>query len=155
MGSAETSLYLMRDFYDEIKSSLKNNTDFDIKNSVEKLCSFCFSESFFFFISNEFLLEFKIFLSIFEMKEKFLSLKIIFQLMEELKKKNFENYIIPLIQGKDKISNIEQQFKKNHQDSINKFSQSENYRLISSEINSYIKKHSSYLHDLFFLILLL
>ena len=84
------------------------------------------------------------------MKEKFLSLKIIFQLMEELKKKNFENYIIPLIQGKDKIYNIMEQFLINHQDSINKFSQSENYRLISSEIYSYIKKHSSYLHDLFF-----
>ena len=150
MGSVEaSSLYLMRDFYNEIESSLKNNTVLDLEKIIENLCSFCFSESFIFFICNEYFFLFENFLSIFEMKEKFLSLKIIFQLMEELKKKNFENYIIPLIQGKDKYSNIEQQFKKNHQDSINKFSQSENYRLISSEIISYIEKHSSYLHDLF------
>ena len=150
MGSVEASLYLMRDFYNEIESSLKNNTVLDLEKIIENLCSFCFSETFIPFICNEFVFEFKNVLSIFEMKEKFLSLKIIFQLMEELKKKNFENYIIPLIQGKDKISNIMEQFLINHQDSINKFSQSENYRLISSEINSYIEKHSSYLHDLFF-----
>ena len=149
MGSVETSLYFMKDYYNEIESSLKNNTDLDIKKITENLCSFCFSETLIPFIINETCSLFQNVLSIFEMKEKFLSLKIIFQLLEELKKKNFENYIIPLIQGKDKISNIEQQFKKNHQDSINKFSQSENYRLISSEINSYIEKHSSYLQDLF------
>ena len=148
MGSVEISLYFMKDYYNEIESSLKNNTDLDIKKITENLCSFCFSETLIPFIINETCNLFQNVLSIFEMKEKFLSLKIIFQLMEELKKKNFENYIIPLIQGKDKISNIEQQFKKNHQDSINKFSQSENYRLISSEIYSYIEKHSSYLQDL-------
>ena len=144
--SFESSLYLAKDFYDEMESSLKNNTDLDIKKISEKLCSFCFSESFIPFIYCEFLFQFQNFLSIFEMKEKFLSLKILIPLLEELKKKNFEKHIETIIKNKE---NIFKQFIKNQEDSINKFSKSEEYQRTKGKITFYKEKLSIYLNSFF------
>ena len=38
--------YFIREFIERLDSSIKNNTDLDIKKEVEKLTSFCISDSF-------------------------------------------------------------------------------------------------------------
>lgn len=45
--------YIINNFYDEIESSLNNNTDLNIKNLVKQLSSFCLSEKFFIYLVGE------------------------------------------------------------------------------------------------------
>jgi len=93
--------YIIKNFYDGIESSLNNNTDLNIKNLVKQLSYFCQSEKFYIYFIGELKDEkesqpFFDFLTIYEAKENYLSLKIFFLLLEELKIQNFDKQIIEI-----------------------------------------------------------
>ena len=72
-------------------------------------------------------------ISIFEVKEKYLSFKVFLQLLEELKSKNFENHMIKI----DIFNKINDKSFNEQKDSIDKFAESEKGKSILSEINKY------------------
>ena len=84
--------YFIREFNERLDSSIKNNTDLDIKKEVEKLTSFCISDSFIPYLCCELdgKVPFSGFISLYESKEKFSSLKIILSLSEQLKIKKID-----------------------------------------------------------------
>ena len=93
--------YIIKNFYDGIESSLNNNTDLNLKNLVKQLSYFCQSEKFYIYFIGELKDEkemhpFLDFLTIYEAKENYLSLKIFFLLLEELKIQNFDKQIIEI-----------------------------------------------------------
>ena len=93
--------YIIKNFYDGIESSLNNNTDLNLKNLVKQLSYFCQSEKFYIYFIGELKDEKEIhpffdFLTIYEAKENYLSLKIFFLLLEELKIQNFDKQIIEI-----------------------------------------------------------
>ena len=93
--------YIIKNFYDGIESSLNNNTDLSLKNLVKQLSYFCQSEKFYIYFIGELKDEKEIhpfldFLTIYEAKENYLSLKIFFLLLEELKIRNFDKQIIEI-----------------------------------------------------------
>ena len=93
--------YIIKNFYDGIESSLNNNTDLSLKNLVKQLSYFCQSEKFYIYFLGELKDEkesqpFFDFLTIYEAKENYLSLKIFFLLLEELKIQNFDKQIIEI-----------------------------------------------------------
>ena len=93
--------YIIKNFYDGIESSLNNNTDLNLKNLVKQLSYFCQSEKFYIYFIGELKDEKEIhpfldFLTIYEAKENYLSLKIFFLLLEELKIRNFDKQIIEI-----------------------------------------------------------
>ena len=93
--------YIIKNFYDGIESSLNNNTDLNLKNLVKQLSYFCQSEKFYIYFLGELKDEkesqpFFDFLTIYEAKENYLSLKIFFLLLEELKIQNFDKQIIEI-----------------------------------------------------------
>ena len=79
-------------------STLENNQNLNIKEIVKRLCTFCLSKKFVpFFSSNlkfewkkDVIIPFGIFIALYESKEKYLSIKIIFPLFEELKNLNID-----------------------------------------------------------------
>ena len=93
--------YIIKNFYDGIESTLNNNTDLNLKNLVKQLSYFCQSEKFYIYFIGELKDEKEIhpffdFLTIYEAKENYLSLKIFFLLLEELKIRNFDKQIIEI-----------------------------------------------------------
>ena len=93
--------YIIKNFYDGIEPSLNNNTDLNLKNLVKQLSYFCQSEKFYIYFIGELKDEkesqpFVDFLIIYEAKENYLSLKIFFLLLEELKIRNFDKQIIEI-----------------------------------------------------------
>ena len=93
--------YIIKNFYDGIESTLNNNTDLNLKNLVKQLSYFCQSEKFYIYFIGELKDEkesqpFFDFLTIYEAKENYLSLKIFFLLLEELKIRNFDKQIIEI-----------------------------------------------------------
>ena len=93
--------YIIKNFYDGIEPSLNNNTDLNLKNLVKQLSYFCQSEKFYIYFIGELKDEkemhpFLDFLTIYEAKENYLSLKIFFLLLEELKIRNFDKQIIEI-----------------------------------------------------------
>ena len=93
--------YIIKNFYDGIESSLNNNTGLNLKNLVKQLSYFCQSEKFYIYFIGELKDEKEIhpfldFLTIYEAKENYLSLKIFFLLLEELKIRNFDKQIIEI-----------------------------------------------------------
>lgn len=83
MGGQITSshLFLMKDLYNDIEALKIDELDSYINNNVKLLSSFCFSEIFPYVLISEgdiFLYQFWDVISIYERKEKFLSLKIYF-----------------------------------------------------------------------------
>ena len=93
--------YIIKNFYDGIEPSLNNNTDLNLKNLVKQLSYFCQSEKFYIYFIGELKDEkesqpFVDFLIIYEAKENYLSLKIFFLLLEELKIQNFDKQIIEI-----------------------------------------------------------
>ena len=83
------------DFFDDIESSIENRTNLDAKNVVNQLSKFCLSEKFIPFLCEEFKKTYPFWdiITILEIKEKYLSLNIIFPLFEELNNENFKNQI--------------------------------------------------------------
>ena len=140
-------LHILLDFYNEIESSIRNNAELDIKDVVNKLSLFCLSDNFCPFL----LLELKNIWAmsdiviIYEMKEKFLSLKIIFPLVEELKNTTFDKNVIEIIKQLEnkKISeNIISSYIDNNKNSIEKLKMSEKGKKIINEINSYFSRNT-------------
>ena len=80
-------IYLYKYLYNEVYSSIKNNIELEIGKTVQQLIALISSEKLIPLLYYEFnsILFYDI-ISLYEMKEKFLSLKIIFPLFEELRK---------------------------------------------------------------------
>ena len=110
--------YFFREFLDEIESSIENNINLDIKMEVDKLVSFCFSKNFIPYLSCEFQSKkpFHIVISLFECKEQFFSMKLLFPFLEELKKRKFDIYDIMKNIGNSDVSN----YINNNNDDLNK-----------------------------------
>ena len=89
---AITPPYFILEFIERIESSIKNNIDLDIEQEVEKLTSFCISDSFipFFCCELDNKIPFSGIISLYESKEKFLSIKIVLSLFEQLKNKKID-----------------------------------------------------------------
>ena len=109
------SPYFVLEFIERIDSSIKNNIDLDIEQEVEKLTLFCISDSFIPFLCCELddKVPFSGFISLYESKEKFSSLKIILSLSEQLKIKKIDiNNKIKVARdsSKEKKINIVNQF---------------------------------------------
>ena len=108
--------YIINNFYNEIESSLNNNTDLNIKNLAKQLSSFCFSEKFFIYLVGEIKDEqietpFIDFVVIYEKKEKYLSLKIFFYVLEEILNEKFEKQIREIFrQIKTEPKNLEKSY---------------------------------------------
>ena len=98
--SDSSALYFTIDFYNDVKSSIKNSSELNLNDLVNHLASFCFTEKFIPFLIVQSLSDFKFLdiISIYEMKEKFLSLRIIFPFIAELKKLKFDNKIIQILE---------------------------------------------------------
>ena len=108
--------YIINNFYNEIESSLNNNTDLNIKTLAKQLSSFCFSEKFFIYLVGEIKDEqietpFIDFVVIYEKKEKYLSLKIFFYVLEEILNEKFEKQIREIFrQIKTEPKNLEKSY---------------------------------------------
>ena len=108
--------YIINNFYNEIESSLNNNTDLNIKNLAKQLSSFCLSEKFFIYLVGEIKDEqtdtpFSDFVVIYEKKEKYLSLKIFFYVLEEILNEKFEKQIREIFrQIKTEPKNLEKSY---------------------------------------------
>ena len=108
--------YIINNFCNEIESSLNNNTDLNIKNLVKQLSSFCLSEKFFIYLVGEIKDEqtktpFSDFVVIYEQKEKYLSLKIFFYVLEEILNEKFEKQIREIFrQIKTEPKNLEKSY---------------------------------------------
>ena len=155
--------YFIREFIERLDSSIKNNTDLDIKEEVEKLTSFCISDSFIPYLCCE--LKFKIpfigFISLYESKEKFLSLKIMLSLSEQLKIKkiDIDNKIkIARNNSKEEKINIVAQFlddiknKDSYQEFINNSNKTltlTNILVFSKFAQDYIDKNKSHIRSLY------
>ena len=134
-------IYLYRDLYEEVQSSIKNNIELDLNKTVYQLSSFCFSENFIhLFIFEIKKSAFLDIIAIYEMKEKFLSLKIFFQLIEELKIKKFGNILGKIKNNGEKMEKELEQYMKNNSDSIKNYEQSEKGKEALKNINNFLNK---------------
>ena len=122
--------YILSEFLDVTNI---NSSESNIRDVINKLCSLCFSEKIIHFIKVEMKAFFTDSISIFEVKEKYLSFKVFLQLLEELKSKNFENHMIKI----DIFNKINDKSFNEQKDSIDKFAESEKGKSILSEINKY------------------
>ena len=142
--SIKSTQYILNEFLDVTNI---NTSDTGIKDIIDKLCSLCFSDIFAEYVYYEFWFEFKDFISIFEMKEKYFLLRIFFPLMEELKNKNFEKHVLENLinRNNEKTNKISEE----HKDSIEKFEKSEKVKKLLDEINNYTKDNSSYITNIY------
>ena len=122
--------YILSEFLDVTNI---NSSESNIRDVINKLCSLCFSEKIIHFIKVEMKAFFTDSISIFEVKEKYLSFKVFLQLLEELKSKSFENHMIKI----DIFNKINDKSFNEQKDSIDKFAESEKGKSILSEINKY------------------
>ena len=122
--------YILSEFLDVTNI---NSSESNIRDVINKLCSLCFSEKILYFMKVEMKAFFTDSISIFEVKEKYLSFKVFLQLLEELKSKNFENHMIKI----DIFNKINDKSFNEQKDSIDKFAESEKGKSILSEINKY------------------
>ena len=92
MGIGLISPYFIRDFIERLDSSNKNNIDLDIHKELEKLVSFCQSDNFIPYLCCELdnKMPFLSVISLYESKDKFLSVKIVLSLFEQLKHKKID-----------------------------------------------------------------
>ena len=156
MGLSIYTIYFIKEFIEEIDSSINNNTDLNKKKLVEKLISFCFSEKFIPYLVCEFDNKncFVFFISLFECKEKFASMEIIFFLFEELKTKNFDNKIIEINQiftsTKNKFSILESYINNENSEDFNGFIQSINsgQNKLCNKVYEYINNNKTLLDNL-------
>jgi len=122
--------FIINNFYNEIESSLNNNTDLNIKNLAKQLSSFCLSEKFFIYLVGEIKDEttdtpFSDFVVIYEKKERYLSTKIFFYVLEEILNEKFKKQIKEIFrQLKTEPKNLEKSYDlylNKHKDSIIEF----------------------------------
>jgi len=155
MGSfpiSPESLYMIIDLYNEVDISIKNNSNLNINDVVKHLSSFCFSEKLIPYLGSK---EFHIFafydiISLYEMKEKFLSFKIFFPLFEELKNLNFENIIKEIKKhfNDNILSTTYKSYISNNKNSIEEFGKTEIYQKALKEITEYIENKQNIISDL-------
>lgn len=88
------------------------------------------------------------------MKEKYLSLKIIFPLIEQLKYLKFENHLEKLGE-KDSFSLKLDLFLKENKNSINEFGNSEDGKIILDEMNKYFFNNKQYFDSFNYLYILI
>lgn len=154
--------YFIREFIERLDSSIKNNTDLDIKKEVEKLTSFCISDSFIPYLccETDCNAPFFGFISLYESKGKFLSLKIILSLSEQLKIKKIDiNNKIKIARdsSKEKKINIVNQFLDDikNKDSYQEFKNDTNNKTLTDPFafynfaQEYINKNKSHFRSLY------
>jgi hypothetical protein len=87
MGIEPESLYMIKEFYDEIENSKINNMSLEEKNIAKRLASFCLSEKFIPFVFGKYKFEaLYIFMAIYELKEKIFLFKNYFSFIRRIKK---------------------------------------------------------------------
>ena len=153
MGTKELKpdhISLIIDFYNEVELSIKNKSDLDVEKVVHQLVSFIYSYEFKLFLFNEIWFDNQLFpfcdiISIYEMKEEFLSLKLFILVFEEIKKdrikfieiaKNFLMFFEQILTG-----NIVPK----DSDFCGKIEISENSQKAIQEIGMYIKNKSEHI----------
>ena len=154
--------YFIREFNERLDSSIKNNTDLDIKKEVEKLTSFCISDSFIPYLccETDCNAPFFGFISLYESKGKFLSLKIILSLSEQLKIKKIDiNNKIKIVRdsSNEKKINIVNQFLDDikNKDSYQEFKNDTNNKTLTNPFafynfaQEYINKNKSHFRSLY------
>ena len=164
MGLSIEQIYFFKDIYDEVVSSINNNTELDIKKTVQQLTSLISSEKFipWLFYNMATATGFIDIVIMYEMKEKFLSLKIIFPLFEELKNNKkcalvLDKLFKLLNSSKEKkenqfieyILNLANQYTEKYKDSIEKFKQSEECKKALEEINSFAEVKGNKVKELY------
>ena len=170
MGLSIEQIYFFKDIYDEVVSSINNNIELDIRKTVQQLTSLISSEKFIPWFTYQYssILWFKDIIAVYEMKEKFLSLKVIFPLFEELKNNKKCTLVLDelfkiLYSKRDERSvegyfeNITEQYIENNKDSIENFKQSEEGKKALYNINSFFQVKGNKineLHYIYFLIFL-
>ena len=150
-------IYYYKDLYNEVDSSINNNTKLDIRKTVQQLTSLISSDKFLFLLSLEWSsILFMDIIAMYEMKEKFLSLKIFFPLIEELKNQKSLTELFKFFQlfnskenpeAEDKLKIYKQIFEK-YEDSIQKFEQSEEGKKAFNNINSFMQVHRKKIEQL-------
>ena len=145
-------IYFYKDLYNEVDSSINNNTKLDIRKTVQQLTSLISSDKFLFLLSLEWSsILFMDIIAMYEMKEKFLSLKIFFPLIEELKNQKSLTELFKFFQlfnskenpeAEDKLKIYKQIFEK-YEDSIQKFEQSEEGKKAFNNIKSFFQVHEN------------
>lgn len=111
--------YMIKDLYDEIEASINNKKEINIIDVAKKLSYFCFSEKFIPLLSGKTKIDVLFFIiMLYEKKEKYLSLKIYFPLLEELKKQKFEAKIEAIFklfhEESQKLQNIRDSYINKH-----------------------------------------
>ena len=141
---------LIIDFYNEVELSIKNKSDLSIQNVVHQLVSFIYSYQFKFFLFNEMwfvkqLFPFCDIISIYEMKEKFLSLKLFILVFEEIKKDRikFKEIVKNNLEFFERI--FTGKYSPEHSDFIEKFEINEKSKEAIKEISVYIKNKSKHI----------
>ena len=141
-------IYCFFDTYKEIKSC----SDLNINNLVNKLSKFALTEKFLFLLRIEDYSTYRDYLPLFyitvmlEMKEKYLSLKIIFPLIDKLKDLKFENHLEQLLEKDSFPLKLELFFKENS-NSIIEFKKSEETKKITNEIDAYYLDNIKYIYS--------
>ena len=154
MGIYPAHLYFLFDTYKEIETS----PDLNINNLVNKLSKFALTEKFLFLlrldinnINNKYSgLPLECITLMLEMKEKYLSLKIIFPLIEQLRYLNFEVHLEKLGE-KDSFSLKLELFGKENKNAIEEFEHSEEVKKIIDEMNKYYIQNYQYLYSFHYL----
>ena len=148
--SDSSFFYFTIDFYNEVKSSIKNSSKLNLNALVNHLTSFCFTEKFIPFLFIEICRGFLDIISIYEMKEKFLSLRIIFPLIAELKKLKFDNKISQISELKEgnQFFNEYESFCNKNGTLINEFEKTEECQKVSKEISQFIEKNEVLIENL-------
>lgn len=157
MGPEHISYAIFIDFFKKNENSLINFNKSYLNNYVEQLVSFCFSESFIPFLyfeleavqentkKNYYPFSLSLFIALYEDKEKFLSLKIFLYLLEELKKKKFDEKLKELFK---KIKDYE--FKNNVKNNAKRFLESmDRNSNITRQILELALKNGKYIESLY------
>ena len=158
-GVSIEQIYFYKDLYNEVDSSINNNTKLDIRKTVQQLTSLISSDKFLFLLclyelSNY--IYFRDIIAMYEMKEKFLSLKIFFPLIEELKNQKSLTELFKFFkllrskenpEAEDKLKIIQQILEK-YKDSIQNFIQSEEGEKAFNNINSFMQVHRKKIEQL-------
>ena len=111
--NALLQFYIINNFYEQVESALSDNSESNAKSLAKQISNFCFSEKFFIYLVGE--LKDKVtkqplddLIVLFEKKNNFLSLRILFYLLEEIKTEQFEKQIREIIrQYKMEPKNLE------------------------------------------------
>ena len=154
------SFFLIDDILNEIEISNTNITDLNVKDVVKRLSLFCLSDKFKPLLGAEFLYKDPYFpfcglISLLEMKEKFLTLKILIPLLEQLRSDKFDKFenIINDIFLENKLLESLIIFSNEKDDEKGKMENSlfitEKWPKLKNGIEKYFKENNSYIGNLF------